>query len=232
MKRRIVYVEDNDSARESYAQGLRNEGFEVLAYGNKDDAIAALRVQLPDVALLDVSHADERDAGYQICAEVRRLSASTPIIFLTNRHGEVDRISGLRLGADDYISKEASIDYIVVRIEALFRRMDAMRGASESRVSAAVATSGIELDEVYSIVYWKGKQIEMPLTHFWIVRDMCQNPGKVRSHRELMKAASIVVEPNTIAVHVKAIRSAFASHDPLFGSIKTERGRGYRWVEE
>jgi two-component system OmpR family response regulator len=232
MKRRIVYVEDNDSARESYAQGLRDEGFEVSAYGNKDDAIAALRTQLPDLALLDVSHADDRDAGYQICAEIRRISAKTPIIFLTNRHGEVDRISGLRLGADDYISKEASIDYIVVRIEALFRRLDAMRGIGEPQERPTAVTSGIELDEVYSTVSWKGKQIEMPLTHFWMVRDMCLNPGKVRSHRELMKAACIVVEPNTIAVHIKAIRSTFSSHDPLFGSIKTERGRGYRWVEE
>jgi two-component system OmpR family response regulator len=232
LKRRIAYVEDNDTTRDIYAQGLRDEGFDVMAYGNKGEAIAALRKQLPDLALLDVSHADDRDAGYQICAEIRRISGETPIIFLTNRHGEIDKISGFRLGADDYISKDSSMDYIVVRIEALFRRQDAMRSHPVSLATPVVVTEGIELDEVYSTVYWNGKQIDMPLTHFWMVREMYLNPGKVRSHRELMKAACIVVEPNTIAVHIKAIRDAFSSHDSVFRSIKTERGRGYRWVAD
>ena len=230
MNRRILYMEDNAAARERYVQHLRDEGFDVTACSSKGDAITALRQGMPDLALLDVSHRGDRDAGYEICSEIRRTCTEVPIIFLTNRHGELDRISGFRLGADDYISKEASMDYIVIRIEALLRRLDAVRGGRTKSARVAPDSKDIELDEVFSTVSWKGSQIDMPLTQFWIVRELYLNPGQVRSHRELMKAANIVVEPNTIAAHVKAIRNAFATLDPAFHCIRTERGRGYRWV--
>ena len=84
----------------------------------------------------------------------------------------------------------------------------------------------------YSTIAWKGSKVELPLTHYWIVRELCTNPGKVRTHRDLMKASNIVVEPNTITAHVKTIRGAFSAIDPGFNCIKTERGRGYRWVAD
>ena len=232
MKRRIAYVEDNEDAREVYARLLRDVGFEVATYGGKDEAIASFRGELPDLALLDISHRGDRDAGYEICAELRRISTDIPIIFLTNRHGEVDKISGFRLGADDYISKDASLDYVLVRIEALFRRLEAIRGAQSSEPVAEPGLEGIEFDETYARVFWKGGAVDMPLTHYWIVRELCRLPGQVRSHRDLMKAASLVVEPNTIAAHVKSIRQAFTRNDPEFHCIRTERGRGYRWVSD
>ncbi|MEH6586468.1 MAG: response regulator [Halioglobus sp.] len=230
MKRRIVYVEDLDETREAYAETLRREGFQVTAYGSKEEAIEDCRRQLPDLALLDIAHEGDRDAGYQVCTELRRLSSELPIIFLTHRHGEIDRISGLRLGADDYISKDASVEYIVIRIEALIKRLEAVRGAATDTKNTSSAAQGIELDEVYSTVFWKGDRVDLPLTHFWILQDLCLHPGEVRSHRQLMKAANIVVEPNTIAAHVKSIRRSFTSLDPQFECIRTERGRGYRWV--
>jgi len=232
VKRRIAYVEDKDHTRSAYAQQLRREGFDVADHGSKEAAIAAFRQELPDLALLDVAHEGDRDAGYQICTELRRLSRDLPIIFLTHRDGEIDRISGLRLGADDYISKDASMEYIVIRIETLIRRLELVREAGASSVSRRPGSDGIELDEVYSTVFWKGSRVEMPLTHFWIVRELCSHPGEVRNHRQLMQAASIVVEPNTIAAHVKAIRRTFSRLDEGFNCIRTERGRGYRWVSE
>ena len=122
------------------------------------------------------------------------------------------------------------MDYVVIRIEALLRRLDAVRDGRGKSSMQAPGSLDIELDDVYSTVSWKGCQVDMPLTQFWILRELCSNPGQVRSHRDLMKAANIVVEPNTITAHVKAIRNAFASLDPAFHSIRTERGRGYRWV--
>ena len=231
MKRTIAYVEDQDETRESYAGQLRREGFEVVAYASKEDAIAGFRRQLPDLALLDVAHEGDRDAGYQVCSELRRISSEVPIIFLTHRHGEIDRISGLRLGADDYISKDASLEYIVIRIETLIRRLEAVRAAGEVVPQAEpTANEGLRLDDTYSTVFWNGARVDLPLTHFWILRELYQHPGEVRSHRELMQAASIVVEPNTIAAHVKSIRRTFSGIDPGFECIRTERGRGYRWV--
>lgn len=232
MQRRIAYVEDDDVIRTNYSELLAEEGFEVEAYSNKQDAIAAFQTSLPDLALLDLSLHGERDAGYQICSELRRLSSEVPIIFLTSHDGEIDRISGLRVGADDYITKDSSIDYIIVRIEALFRRIEAVRSAykKDSDASNMGDPSDLKLDDVYSTVTWKEKKVELALTHFWIVKDLCSNPGKIRSHRDLMKACNIVVEPNTITAHVKAIRGAFTAIDPQFDCIRTERGRGYRWV--
>ncbi len=232
MGRQIAYVEDKDATRDRIAGILREEGFDVTTYASRAEATAALRQQLPDLALLDVSHEGERDAGYQLCADLRRISEELPIIFLTSHDGEIDKISGLRLGADDYISKQASTDYLVIRIHTLFRRLDAIRGTASSAQPAAADESDIELDEVYSTVHWKGNKIDLPLTHYWIVRELYLNPGKVRSHRDLMKASSIVVEPNTIAAHVKTIRAAFCRADPAFHCIRTERGRGYRWLPE
>lgn len=233
MPRRIAYVEDDDKTRGSYCRLLQEYGFDVTAYASKKSAIAAFRQSIPDLALLDVSHAGERDAGYQICTELRQLSSEVPIIFLTSNSGEIDKISGLRLGADDYITKDASIEYIVVRIEALFRRLDAIRSAYDASSETEENDSlpqDIDLNEVLSTVFWKGTEIDLPLTHFWMLRELCINPGQVRSHRELMKAANIVVEQNTITAHIKTIRDAFANTDPEFRCIKTERGRGYRWV--
>lgn len=233
MQRKIAYVEDDDTTRQQYCQVLREAGFDVTAYSNKADAIAAFRKELPELALLDVSHQGERDAGYQICSELRRISNEVPIIFLTSNDGEIDVISGLRLGADDYVTKSASMEYIVIRIEALFRRLDALRSAYNSTNTtkpAVTHSNDIELDDTYSTVFWKGSKIDLPLTHFWILQELCIHPGQVRSHRDLMKASNIVVEANTITAHVKTIRDAFTRVDSGFHCIKTERGRGYRWV--
>lgn len=232
MRRRIAYVEDLDDVRAKYTQALRDEGFEVTAYASRQAALEGLQKELPELALLDVSQAGDRDAGYQLCTDIRRMSGVIPIIFLTSRQSEVDKISGFRLGADDYISKENSIEYLVVRIEALLRRVEAIQQTDTGQGDQCLPQKYLELDEQFSLVHWRGKHIDMPLTQFWILRELSLNPGKVKSHRELMKAASLLVEPNTIAAHVKSIRRAFTAEDPAFSCIRTERGRGYRWVEE
>ncbi|MEM8942241.1 MAG: winged helix-turn-helix domain-containing protein, partial [Pseudomonadota bacterium] len=91
--------------------------------------------------------------------------------------------------------------------------------------------SQVNLDDVYSRASWQGTPLELPLTLYWLLQDLVSNPGMVRTHRDLMRAANIVVEQNTITAHVKSLRSAFKDVDPSFDAIKTERGRGYRWVE-
>ena len=232
MSRRIAYVEDKDATRESYAARLRGEGYEVTEYATKAGALDALRSDPHDLALLDVSHEGDRGAGYDICVALRQQYPQLPIIFLTNRSSEIDKISGLRLGADDYVSKADSRDYLVVRIETLFRRLELLR--QEDRPggdrSDDDTSEGMRVDDTHLLVHWKGQRIDLPLTQFWIVRALYSQPGQVQSHRELMKACKLVVEPNTITAHVKAIREGFRRADPDFNCIKTERGRGYRWV--
>lgn len=228
MRRQIAYVEDDPVILANYTEMLSAEGFDVLPFGSKEDALTALQDNLPDLALLDVSLHGERDAGFDLCAELRRLSGELPVIFLTSHDGEFDKISGLRIGADDYITKDASIDYIVVRIEALFRRQEALR---QSLQAEDAVVGSLRIDEALSCIYWQGQKVELSLTHYWLVCELCREPGQARSHRELMKACNIVVEANTITAHVRAIRAAFRAVDPAFDAIRTERGLGYRWVE-
>jgi two-component system OmpR family response regulator len=234
MRRRVALVEDDEIIRANYTDLLRGAGFAIDAYGTKESALEGIAKETPELVLLDITMNGERDAGFDICTELRRNSSILPIVFLTSHDGDVDKISGLRMGADDYITKDTSLEYLIVRIEALFKRRDAH--VSASRASAlppanlVASSTVITFDDQASIVTWKGQRVDLPLTQLWILRDLYRNAGQSRSHDDLMRAAKIVVEPNTITAHVKAIRKAFLDIDAAFEGIRTERGRGYRWV--
>lgn len=233
MVKHVALVEDDDVIRANYAELLKQAGFAVSAYSSRDAAQAAFAKALPDVVLIDISLGDERDAGFELCAELRRRSATLPIVFLTSHDADVDRISALRLGADDYLTKDASIDYVVVRIETLLRRLAAISSAASGQLSAAQVESSptpLVIDNATSRVYWSGRPVDLTLTQFWMLRELVRNTGGVVSHSALMAAAQIVVEQNTVTAHVKAIRDAFRRIDPAFDGIRTERGRGYRWI--
>jgi two-component system, OmpR family, response regulator len=230
MDKLIALVEDNDTVRANYQELLESAGFVVTAHATKASALAAFAARLPDLALLDVTLGHERDAGFEICAELRRRSNTVPIIFLSGHDGEIDKISGMRLGADDYVTKDVSFEHLLVRIEALFRRISAHSGRYPALSAAEEAKPSLHFDAGASTVSWGGRPVDLTLTQVWIVQALHQHPGKALSHDQLMRAAQIVVEPNTVAAHVKSIRDRFRQLDPQFDCIRTERGRGYRWV--
>ena len=124
MGRRIAVVEDEPAIRENYADVLRKHGYEVAAYASRPAAMQAFKTQLPSLAIIDVGLGDEMDGGFTLCRELRALSATLPIIFLTARDSDFDVVSGLRLGADDYLTKDVSLPHLLARIAALFRRSD------------------------------------------------------------------------------------------------------------
>lgn len=223
----IGFVEDDDVIRENYSEFLESLGYRVSAYSDRTSALKGLRESLPDLAILDVGLGSERDGGFQLCLELRKFAPNLPIIFLTAFDGEADKISGLRLGADDYLSKESSLDFLAVRIEALLRRYASLRSGDEGRSQVA---GNLRIDRERSQAYWKGQLVDLPLTQLWMVEALARDLGSACSHADLMRAAKIVVEPNTIAAHVKAIRQRFRLVDPTFDGIRTERGLGYRWV--
>ena len=138
MSRRIAIVEDDPAIRANYADALKKHGYEVAAYADRAEALAAFRTRLPDLALIDIGLGDEIDGGFALCRELRALSATLPIIFLTARDSDFDVVSGLRLGADDYLTKDVSLPHLIARIAALFRRGDLLRrrAASEDVSSA------------------------------------------------------------------------------------------------
>lgn len=235
MNIQVALVEDDEIIRDNYAEILSDEGFKVIVFSNRHEAMEHFQTALPDIAILDVGLKEERDGGFKLCCELRRLSPKLPIIFLTSRDEEFDRISGLRLGADDYITKDISINYLMVRIEALFHRIETLtqKNLPNFKVEKKSLVYGsLELDRVLLIVLWKNVPLELSLTQFWILNELVNNPGEIKSYDKLMHAAKICVEPNTITAHIKTIRDRFRAVDCGFDCIKTERSAGYRWVEK
>src|ERR1041384_5196775 len=112
MSRRIAIIEDDQAIRENTADALRKQGYEVLAYPDRASAMQAFRTRLPDLAIIDIGLADEVDGGFTLCRDLRALSMTLPIIFLTARDSDFDVVSGLRLGADDYLTQDATLPHL------------------------------------------------------------------------------------------------------------------------
>jgi len=234
MSTHIAFVEDNDVIRENYTEVFTEEGFDVVSFSNRYDAKKHFQTTLPDIAILDISLNEERDAGFQLCSELRQLSQTLPIIFLTSRNEEFDRISGLRVGADDYITKDIGLNYLIVRIEALFNRIRARTAtdSSENKISGNSQVCGsLKFDSSRMVAFWKNELFDLTLTQYRILYELASNAGEIKDYSKLMRAAKICVEPNTISAHIKTIRASIRSVDEDFNCIKTERGAGYRWVE-
>jgi two-component system OmpR family response regulator len=229
MSRRIAIVEDEPAIRANYADVLKRQGYEVAPYARRDDALAAFRARLPDLALIDIGLADDVDGGFTLCRELRALSATVPILFLTARDSDFDVVAGLRLGADDYLTKDVSLPHLTARIAALFRRSDLLNAPAAS--DDVVARGPLTLDVKRLTALWKGQRVDLTLTEFWMVHALARFPGHVKDRDSLMRDARIVVDDSTITSHVKRIRKKFTAIDPKFDRIDTVYGMGYRWNE-
>jgi two-component system OmpR family response regulator len=230
MSRRIAIVEDDPALRANYADVLRRQGYEVAVHADRPSAMAAFRARLPELAIVDIGLADEIDGGFTLCRDLRGLSATLPILFLTARDSEFDTVSGLRLGADDYLTKDVGLPHLLARIAALFRRVDAV--ASGAAAEDVLERGPLRLDQNRASATWAGQRVELTLTELWIVHALARRPGNVRSREQLMGEARMVVDDSTVTSHVKRIRRKFAAVDPGFDRIESVYGMGYRWKEE
>jgi len=227
MSKHIVFVEDEQSIRENYADALRKQNYQVTTYENKNDAIRAFKSGLPDLVLLDIGLGDDVEAGFEICRELRNLSSTLPIIFLTARDSDFDAISGLRLGADDYITKDINIHQLLARVAALFRRVNAMQESGQE--NKRINHKDLMIDVDCLLVEWKGQRIDLTLTEFWIVHALARIPGHVKNREQLMNEANIFVDDSTVTSHMKRIRKKYRDVDKEFDCIETMYGMGYRW---
>lgn len=230
MTRKIAIVEDEPAIRENYADILRKQGYEVSTCGNRDEAQAAMEDDLPDLAIIDIGLGDEIDGGFALCQWLRRRSTSLPIIFLSARDSDFDIVSGLRMGADDYLTKDISLPHLVARIAALFRRMEVMDASEPS--TDVIRQGRLEVDSQRILCRWNGKPVDLTLTEFWMVHALAKHPGHVKSRDQLMQDSRIVVDDATITSHIKRIRKKFQQIDTGFDCIETVYGMGYRWVED
>ncbi len=231
MSTQIALVEDNEVTRRVYTETLVNQGFDVVALKDRHAAMDHFRQSLPDVVVLDIGLNEERDGGFKLCIALRRLAPTLPIIFLTSRDEEHDRISGLRVGADDYITKDIGLNYLIVRIEVLLQRFQALTKSEVLDHSKNLIYGSVEMDHTRMIAWWNKIPLDLSLTQYWILNELVSNCGEIKQYNRLMRAAKISVEPNTITAHIKTIRDRFRIVDSKFDCIKTERGIGYRWVE-
>jgi two-component system OmpR family response regulator len=227
VSRRIAVVEDEPALRDNVADALRRHGYDVAAYADHAGAIDAFRIRLPDLALIDVGLGEDIDGGFALCRELRALSAGVPIIFLSARDSDFDIVAGLRLGADDYLTKDASLPHLVARIAALFRRSE----LTQSAVAAedVQQCGGLTLDLKRLTAHWQGGRVDLTLTEFWMVHALARHPGHVKDRESLMREARITVDDSTITSHIKRIRHKFQALDPAFNHIATVYGIGYRW---
>jgi two-component system OmpR family response regulator len=178
--------------------------------------------------VIDINLKDDVEGGFELCRELRSRAPDLPIIFLTARDSEFDAVSGLRLGADDYLTKDISLPHLMARIAALFRRLDAMSKpqAAQNRIKRG----DLEIDTDRMMISWQGQPIGLTLTEFWLVHAMARYPGHVKNRQQLMDAAQAVLDDNTITSHIKRIRRKFVAVDADFDAIETVYGMGYRWL--
>jgi two-component system OmpR family response regulator len=228
MSRNIAIVEDDADQRENYSDALIGQGYSVQAYANKSEALRGFQKSLPDLAILDIMLEDEIDGGFDLCRELRRKSPKMPIIFLTARDSDIDRVSGLRLDAWDYITKPVNLQFLAVRVSSLFRIASSVQSNSEK--PSALVLGDLEIDQNSMSISWKGHQLNLTLTEFWLIEALARNPGHVKTYEALMQTTrQSYVEKNTINGYVRRIRKKFKEVDESFEMIQTVFGVGYRW---
>jgi two-component system OmpR family response regulator len=223
----VAVVEDEVAIRDNYVAALRRQGYRVAGYGSRKEALTGFEGRFPDLVIIDINLGAEVEGGFELCRELRARSAQLPIIFLTARESELDAVSGLRLGADDYLTKRVSLEHLLARVAALFRRLEALRSATAE--GQVVEQGSLLLDRDRMTVQWRGQTVPLTLTEFWVVHALALHPGHVRSREQLMAAANTVLDDGTVTSQVKRIRAKFAALDPGFDAIQTVYGMGYRW---
>ena len=186
--------------------------------------------QMPDLAILDIILGDEVDAGFQLCRDLLVRAPTLPVIFLTERIGEIDKISGLRLGAWDYLPKPISLDYLAERISSLLRINEVRNATSAKESTTARRVGDLSLDQEALLVSWKNQPINLSGTEFRMLAKLVRVPGHAVSYETLMNATmQSLVTNNTINTHMRNIRKKFEKIDADFACIKSEYGYGYRW---
>lgn len=240
-KGRVVFADDEENLRETVLYALRKEGYEAIGYADGLAAWEGLSAEPADVVILDILM--PRMDGLELCRRLRAASESLPILFLSSRDEELDRVLGLELGADDYLCKPFSMRELIARVRVLFRRLALTRGQGGETKGAAEATGEkaeekllvcgpVALDLQRYLVTWKNKPVQLTLTEFLILQALVRHPGHVKSRQQLLDegyAFDTYVSDRTIDSHIKRLRRKMVDADAEFDEIETVYGLGYRW---
>lgn len=227
---RILIIEDEPAIADTLLYALRTEGFEPEWCATGNAGLAALGAKAFALIVLDVGLPD--GSGFDVCKQIRTKLA-VPILFLTARNTELDRVLGLELGGDDYLVKPFSPRELTARVKAILRRTQGNGGnghASAGAEPAPSARGGLEIDEERCTVRYRGVALELTRYEFRLARALAAKPGRVLSRDQLMTAAW--EDPGssldrTVDAHIKSLRAKFRAVAPDHDPIQTHRGLGY-----
>ncbi len=234
MPNTIALVDDDRNILTSVSIALEAEGFRVDTYSDGAEALRGILQKPVDLAVLDIKM--PRMDGIELLAKLRE-KTGTPVIFLTSKDDEVDEVLGLRMGADDYITKPFSQRLLLARIRALLRRrdLDSNVGAKTDGGEEIIQRGDLVLDPARHKCTWRGHPVDLTVTEFLLIKSLAYRPGLVKNRDQLIDAAygeHIYVDDRTIDSHVKRLRKKFRAVDDDFAEIETLYGVGYRYREQ
>jgi DNA-binding response OmpR family regulator len=224
----ILLVDDEESVRKVLTFPLERDGFTVVQAADGEEALRRFGESAPDLVVLDIML--PKLDGLEVCKRLRATS-SVPIIMLTARDDELDKVIGLELGADDYITKPFSIREFRSRVRALLRRAKAPRADAEE-VDERIETDGLVIDVPRRTVEVRGEPVQLTYVEFELLRTLAAHPGRVYSRRMLLEAlwkSADYRDPRTIDVHVRHLREKLEAEPRTPEYILTVRGVGYRF---
>ena len=222
---RILVVEDEKSFSEPLAFLLGKEGYEVEVAADGNEAIAKFDKSGADLVLLDLMLPGI--SGTEVCKQIR-VTSNVPIIMLTAKDDEVDKVVGLELGADDYVTKPYSSRELLARVRAVLRRNGEVGG--ETLSGAIVQVGQLKLDADRHLVTFKGENITLPLKEFELLEFLMRNAGRVLTRMQIIDriwGSDYVGDTKTLDVHIKRLRSKFEKDQANPELIQTIRGLGY-----
>jgi len=230
MTQLIAVVDDEETLRETVGFALRREGYRVEPFPDGLTAWRSFERGLPDLAILDILM-PQMD-GLELCRRLRALSERLPILFLTSKDEEFDKVLGLELGADDYLCKPFSMRELLARVKVLLRRA-ALReqpaGGDDERI---VEVGRLRLDLRRYQAHWTGAPLPLTVTEFTLLHSLARHPGHVKTRAQLLQEGypdDAYVSDRTIDSHIKRLRRKLTEADTGFEAIETVYGLGYRW---
>ena len=228
---KICLIDDDQNILASLSLALKSEGYEISTFPDGLSGLNSLKENIYDIAILDIKM--PRLDGLEVLQKLRKTS-DLPVIFLTSKDEEIDQLLGLKMGADDYITKPFSQKLLIERVKAILRRSIVKSTNTDS--SADIIKKGkLSLNMNRHECFWNNLPIKLTVTEFLLLETLAIRPGYVKSRDQLMSAAyddSVYVDDRTIDSHIKRLRRKFKNIDEGFNSIETLYGVGYRYISD
>ena len=226
---KICLIDDDQNILASLSLALKSEKFDVETYSDGIAGLEALKNNNFDIAILDIKM--PRLDGLEVLQKLRNMS-DIPVIFLTSKDDEIDQLLGLKMGADDYITKPFSQKLLIERVKVILKRTAFSSEENQVNNDSLIERGNLLLNMDRHECHWKGERIKLTVTEFLLLESLVNRPGYVKNRDQLMSAAysdDLYVDDRTIDSHIKRIRRKFKVIDKNFDSIETLYGVGYRF---